>query len=82
MKYQYLRVTNITDTPINYITDRIESACEELEIPCTDEIVTAVFEWIDNEADYVSLPFAQEFVDNLLINHDFTKTVKDLEAQK
>ena len=60
----------------------IESACEELETPCMDEIVTAVFDWIEDEAEYVTLPDAQEFVDNLLINHDYVATVKDLETQK
>jgi len=83
-----LKITNLTDEPEKMLYNNIENAIREVE---TEEEIELTKEQKEECHDYIDSLielFEEEgkvsdlgsFVDNLLINHDYVETVKEVIA--
>lgn len=81
-----LNITNLTDNPSGWLKDKIDYAIEEyekeLDTTFSTDIKNSIHSYFDdmieNFEENGKVSEASSFVDNLLVNHDYYATVKEI----
>lgn len=81
-----LNITNLTDNPQGMLNDKINDAIHEYEKETkktfSDNLKQSIYDYFDEMIEMFEedgkVSEALGFVDNLLVNHDYYATVKDI----